>query len=57
MIGSIKIFETIKKHPKNFIFFNLINKYKSNIKKTWQVIKEVVGMGKVNPQPFPEKFS
>ena len=56
MIGSIKIFETIKKHSKNFIFLNLINKYKSNIKESWQVIKEAVGKGKVNPQASPKKI-
>ena len=36
-------------------FSNLILKYKHNIKKTWEVIKEFIGKGKCNRQSFPKK--
>ena len=35
-----KLFEYINKRSKKLYFSNLILKYKNNIKKTWQVIKE-----------------
>ena len=35
---------------------NLILKYKHNIKKTGEVIKESVGKGKCNHQSFPKKI-
>ena len=42
------LFEAIKKRSKTLYFSNLINKYKINIKKTWQAIKEALGKGQVN---------
>ena len=36
-----KIFESIKKRSKKLYFSKLLLKYKNNIKKIWQVIKEV----------------
>ena len=38
-----KLFESIKKWSKKLYFSKLILKYKNNIKKTWQVIKEAIG--------------
>ena len=51
-----KLFESIKKRSKKLHFSNLILKYKHNIKKTWEVIKESIGKGKFNHQSFPKKI-
>ena len=52
---NIKLFESIKKRSKRLHFSNLILKYKHNIKKTWEVIKESIGKGKCNHQTFQKK--
>ena len=49
--------ESIKKWSKKLHFSNLILKYKHNIKKTLEVIKESIGKGKCNHQIFSEKVS
>ena len=41
-----KLFESIKKQSKKLHFSKLLLKYKNNIKKTWQVIKEAIGKEK-----------
>ena len=51
-----KLFESTKKHSKKLHFSNVILKYKHNIKKTWEVIKESTGKGKCNHQSFPQKI-
>ena len=51
-----KVFESIKKRSKKLYFSNLIVKYKNNIKKTWEVIRESIGKGKSNHQNFPKKI-
>ena len=51
-----KLFESIKKRSKKLHFSNLILKYKHNIKKTWEVVKESIGKGKFNHQSFPKKI-
>ena len=38
-----KLFESLKKRSKKMHYSNLMLKYKDNIKKTWQVIKEALG--------------
>ena len=48
-----KIFESIKK--KKLYFSKLILKYKNNIKKTWQAIKEAIGQEKYKQQNLPKK--
>ena len=50
-----KHFESIKKRSKKLHFSNLILKYKYNIKKTWEVLKESIGKGKFNHRSFPKK--
>ena len=50
-----KLFESIKKLSKKLFFSKLILKYKSNIKKTWQVIKEAIGKEKYEKQNVPKK--
>ena len=48
-----KHFESIKKRPKKLHFSNHIPKYRYNIKKNWEVIKESIGKGKCNDESFP----
>ena len=50
-----KCFESIKKRSKKLYFSKLILKYKNNIKKTWQVIKEAIGKEKYK-QDLPKKI-
>ena len=51
-----KLFESIKKRSKKLYFSKLILKYKNNIKKTWQVIKEAIGKEKYKQQNLPKKI-
>ena len=48
--------ESIKKHSKKLHFSNLILKYKNNIKKPWEVIKESIGKRNCHDQNFPKKI-
>ena len=41
---------------KEMVFSKLILKYKNNIKKTWQVIKEAIGKEKYKQQNLPKKI-
>ena len=41
---------------KKLHFSKLILKYKNNIKKTWQIIKEAIGKEKCNQHRFPTKI-
>ena len=41
---------------KKLYFSKLILKYKNNIKKTWQIIKEAIGKEKRNQHRFPTKI-
>ena len=50
-----KAFESIKKQSKKLYFSKLILKYKNNIKKTWQVIKEAIGKEKYKQQNLRKK--
>ena len=50
------LFESIKKHSKKLHFSNLILKYKNNIKKPWEVIKESIGKRNCHDQNFPKKI-
>ena len=51
-----KLFESIKKWSKKLHFSKLILKYKNNIRKTWQVIKEATGKEKYKQQILPKKI-
>ena len=51
-----RLFESIKKHSKKLHFSNLILKYKNNIKKTWEVIKESTRKRNCHDQNFPKKI-
>ena len=52
-----KLFESIKKRSKKLYFSKLILKYKYNIKKTGQVIKEAIGKEKYTQQNLPKSKS
>ena len=51
-----RLFETIKHKSKTNYFKERLNKYQSNIKKTWDVIKEVIGSSKSNSQALPKRL-
>ena len=51
-----RLFESIKKHSKKLHLSNPILKYKNNIKKPWEVIKESIGKRNCHDQNFPKKI-
>ena len=51
------LFEAVKKRSKKLHFSKLILRYKNNIKKTWEVIKECIGKKKYGHENFPKKTS
>ena len=51
-----KHFEYIKRRSKKLHFSKLILKYKNNIKKTWQIIKEAIAKEKCTQPRFPTKI-
>ena len=50
------LFEAVKKHSKKLNFLKLILRHKSNIKITWEVIKEWTGKKKHSHENFPKKL-
>ena len=42
-----KLFESIKQRAKSQYYSKMILHYKDNIKKTWQIMKEVIDKGKI----------
>ena len=51
-----KLFESMKRRLKKLHFSKLLLKYKNNIKKTWQIIKEEIGKEKCNQNRFSTKI-
>ena len=51
-----KLFEAIKYRSKKLHYSNLIDKFAGNAKKTWDVIKEVIGKTKLNKSDLPTKL-
>ena len=49
-------FETITRKTKKYYYSKQIIKYKNNIKKTWEVIKEIIGKTKNINNNLSEKF-
>ena len=49
-------FETIKHKSKEYYCTKQILKYKDNIKKTWEIIKEIIGKTKIINNNLPEKL-
>ena len=50
------LFETLKKNSKKPYYSNLIVKYKNNIKKIWDVMKEIIGKYKFRIRKLPHKI-
>ena len=51
------LFEMLKLKSKKIYYTNLITKYKSNAKKTWQVIKEVIGKTDLINSSLPKRIT
>ena len=51
-----KLFEPIKRRLKKLNFSKLILKYKSKIKKSWQIMKKAIGKEKCNQHRFATKI-
>ena len=51
-----RLFETIKQKSKANYYNERLNKYQSNVKKTWDVIKEVIGSTKSSSHSFPKRI-
>ena len=47
------LFESLKKKSKKNYYSDLIDSYKYNIKKTWAIMKEIIGNKRVTNAPFP----
>ena len=50
------LFETIKRKPKKYYYSKQIVKYNDNMKKTWEIIKEINGKTKIINNNIPEKL-
>jgi hypothetical protein len=48
------LFEKIKKKAKQLHYSSLFKKYLNNSKKTWQLIKEITGKGRIKTSNFPK---
>lgn len=51
-----KLFETIKKKSKVNYYNQQITKYKNNAKKTWEIMKEIIGKTKIITDSFPKEI-
>ena len=51
----IRVVLTITRKSKKYYYWKQILKYKDNIKKTWEVIKVIIGKAKMISGNFPEK--
>ena len=51
-----RLFEAIKRKSKANYFIERLNKYQNNIKKTWDVIKEVIGSTKSTSHCLPKRL-
>ena len=47
------LFESLKKKSKKNYYSDLIDSYKYNIKKTWDIMKEIIGNKRVTNAPLP----
>ena len=48
-------FETLKKKSKKFYFSNLIGKYKNKIKRTWDVMKQIIAKSRFKIKKHPHR--
>ena len=47
------LFESLKKKSKKNYYSDFVNSYKYNIRKTWEVMKEIIGNKRVTNVPLP----
>ena len=47
------LFESLKKKSKKNYYLDLIDSHKYNIKKTWNIMKEIIGNKRVTNAPLP----
>ena len=52
--NSRKLFESIKQRAKSQYYSKMILHYKDNIKQTWQIMREVIGKGKLVNNSLPK---
>ena len=52
-----RLFETIKRKSKRNYYNERLDKYQNNIKKTWDIIKEVIGNIKSNSKNLPTRLN
>ena len=50
-----KLFDSVKLHAKKLHYLNPITKYKNNIEKTWEVIKDLIEKTECNKKFSPKK--
>ena len=50
------LFETIKHKTKKAYYSNILLKYKGDAKKTWQIMKSLIGKSPVKTSKFPKKI-
>ena len=51
-----RIFESTKQKSKSNYFKERLDKYKNDVKKTWNVIKDVIGSSKTTSHPLPKRI-
>ena len=50
------LFEKLRKLSKKQYYTKILEKYKHDARRTWSVIKEVIGKKELNKKPFPDKI-
>ena len=55
-IRTTKPFESIKVKSKSNYYKNRLDKYQNNVKKTWDVIKEIIGNSKLISHTLPKRL-
>ena len=51
------LFEKIKKISKKAFYANLLNEAKDSAKKTWDIMKEIIGKKKTTTNVLPKELS
>ena len=51
------LFESIEKKPKKKYYLEKVSKYKNDAKRTWSIMKELVGKIKLKPSNLPRRVT
>ena len=54
---KLNLFETIKKRSKKKFYSEKLQKFKGDAKKTWSVMKEILGKGTTKSSTLPTKIT